>query len=117
MKKILIVDDNPFSTFLLKECLEKRKYKIIDLDNSENISKILEIEKPELVILDLVMPKKSGFDILKVIKNVPVIVLSSLDTTEAKEKALRLGAKHFVAKPFNPKYLNELVKEEMAYIN
>lgn len=117
MKKILIVDDNPFSTFLLSECIEKRKYRIVDINETDNLSKIIEIEKPNLIILDLIMPRKSGFDVLKEIRNIPVIVLSSLDTEEAKNKAYRLGAKHFIGKPFNPKYLNEIVQEEMAYIN
>lgn len=117
MKKILIIDDNPFSTFLLMETLEKRKYKIIDIDENRNIASVIENEKPDLIILDIVMPKKSGFEILKEIKDIPVVVVSSLNNDKTREKAIKLGAKHFIEKPFNPKVLNQIIKEEMDYIN
>ncbi len=119
MRKILIVDDNYLSMFLLKEGIGKRNYDIMEVDDSTKVLEIIEDVKPDLVILDIIMPNLSGFDLLKELtkREYKVVVVSSLDSNEAKKKAFDLGAKNYITKPFSFDNLRTVISDEMAYIN
>ena len=105
MQKILIVEDDKFLRDLLKAKLEKdSNFSVVSaIDGEEGIKKIEE-EKPDIVLLDLILPNMDGFDVLENIKGNPnisktkVIVLSNLGQEEDLEKAISLGAKDYLVK-------------------
>ena len=104
MSKILFIEDEPTLQKGLKEILEQEKFKIFSaLDGEEGLKKAKE-EKPNLILLDLILPKKDGFEVLKELKadeemkDIPVIVLTNLEGVGDVEKALTLGATTYLVK-------------------
>ncbi len=104
MKKILFAEDEPNLQLILSDVLSGAGYKVLKaLDGVEALD-ILSKESVDLVLLDLIMPKKDGFEVLKEmkandkIKNIPVIVLTNLEGSSDIEKALSLGATTYLVK-------------------
>ncbi len=115
MKKILVVEDDKFLRELIMQKLIKEGYEIIEAkDGEEGVGKVRE-DKPDLVLLDLILPGIDGFEVLARIKsnpetsNVPVIILSNLGQKEDVEKALNEGANDYLVKAhFAP---DEIIKK------
>ncbi|MGQ9615975.1 MAG: SpoIIE family protein phosphatase [Spirochaetota bacterium] len=105
LKKILIADDNPDMIFLLRKGFEGEGYRIIEAHDGDETMKMMLDERPDLVLLDLKMPGRSGFEVLKEmreseeLKDIPVIVLTVVSDTGEKIKALECGANDFLVKP------------------
>ncbi len=103
-KKVLIVDDSDFMRMMLKDILTKAGHTVVEADNGKLALKVLEKEKVDLCILDIMMPEMNGIDALKQIlaniQDLPVIMLSALCSENIVKEALRIGARAFVAKPF-----------------
>jgi CheY-like chemotaxis protein len=104
--KILIVEDDSFLSQMYSEKLETEGFQVVlATDGVEAIDK-MKIEKPNLVLLDLIMPKKDGFEVLsekltdQEIKNIPVIVLTNLSQNEEIKKCYDLGARDFMIKAY-----------------
>jgi two-component system phosphate regulon response regulator PhoB/two-component system alkaline phosphatase synthesis response regulator PhoP len=119
-KKILIVEDDKFLRDLCLKKLKKTGFKVLTaFDGKEGLKKIKE-EKPALILLDIVLPGLSGFEVLKQIKadsqtsSIPVIILSNLGQKEDIEKGIKLGAKDYIIKADNtPNEIIEKVKTVM----
>ncbi len=108
-KKILIIEDDIEICNLLKEFLEESRYYIKTSNSGIHGMKELKTTSYDLVILDLMLPFKSGDEILRELRsfsNIPVIILSAKDMVQIKVDLLRLGADDYVTKPFD---LNELL--------
>ena len=105
MIKILIADDNKQITSILEEYSKSQGYTpIIALDGLEAITKFIE-EKPDIVLLDVMMPKKDGFDVcrdIRKISNVPVIMVTARGEDFEKIMGLDIGADDYIVKPFSP---------------
>jgi DNA-binding response OmpR family regulator len=104
MAKILFIEDEPTLQKELKEILEQEKFKTFSaFDGEEGLKKAKE-EKPNLILLDLILPKKDGFEVVKELKadeklkDIPVIVLTNLEGVGDVEKALELGATTYLVK-------------------
>lgn len=103
MKRILIIEDDQFLTEAYKAKLSHHKTIKIDIarDGKEALEKIA-AEKPDALILDLVMPNLDGFGFLEILKannsNIPVLVASNLGAPEDVKKAMELGAKDYFVK-------------------
>ena len=104
--KIMLVDDEPINIDVLQAYLQGEGYEnFVTTSESEKAIEIMQSEKPDVVLLDLMMPKVSGFDILKMMRDhkalthIPVVILTSSDDSETKLKALQLGAMDFLSKP------------------
>ena len=103
--KILIADDEPEIRNLLRLYLENEHYEIIEAEDGQQALDLLHRQKPDLCILDIMMPKMDGFHVLQEIRresNVPVMILSAKDADSEKIPGLNLGADDYLAKPFNP---------------
>ena len=105
MKKILIVEDNIDIHNLIKEILENKKYKVIDSYSGTEAFMVLEKEKIDLILLDLMLPGLNGEEIIKKVKEIPIIVISAKLTPESKVNALLSGANDYITKPFDPQEL------------
>lgn len=116
MKKILVVDDERPISDILKFNLEKEGYEVVcAFDGVEAVSKALS-EKPDLILLDLMLPKKDGMDVCREVRqklNVPIIMLTAKDTELDKVLGLELGADDYVTKPFGTRELLARVKAHL----
>ena len=103
-KKVLIIEDDSFLSSLIKARLEKEGLAVIQAFDGEEGLQILRKERPNLIVLDLIMPKVSGFEVMEYISlnvelnQIPVVILSNLAQERDIEKARRLGAKEFFIK-------------------
>jgi len=107
VKKILIIDDSPDSVFLLQDRLEREGFEIAKAYNGEmGIQKAVE-GKPDLILLDVMMPDISGYDVCKILsskeetKLIPIILLTALTEANNLVKGLQSGAFDYIKKPFN----------------
>ena len=116
-KTILIIEDDKFLRELIAQKLIKEGYKISEaVDGEEGIKKIKE-EKPDLVLLDLILPGIDGFEVLSrmkeesILASIPVIILSNLGQKEDVEKGLKLGAVDYLIKAhFTPGEIIDKIK-------
>ena len=111
MPKILIVDDEPHIRYLLEltiEELEADGVELLTADNGETALEIIQAEKPEIVFLDVMMPKMSGFDVCNAVKNDPdlsdtyIVLLTAKGQEFDKQKGQDVGVDIYMTKPFNP---------------
>ncbi|MCP4666561.1 MAG: response regulator [Deltaproteobacteria bacterium] len=112
-KKILIVDDDEKLRTLVREYLEGYGYQIVALPDGLSVSKTIRAESPDMVILDIMLPKKDGLDVLRDIRlefTVPVIMLTAKGDDADRIVGLELGADDYLPKPFNPRELLARVK-------
>ncbi len=112
MKTILIVDDEPAARYGLRRALEA-KYRIAEADSAEAARIALDTEKPDLLLLDIVLPGQDGLSFLKWMRErgseVPVLMVSALDTAKTAVEALRLGAADYLVKGFELDELRQRV--------
>ena len=110
---ILVVDDDDKIRSLIKQYLIEKGFLISTAENAENAKKIIEIFNFNLIILDVMMPGQSGYDLtkeLKESKNIPIILLTAKGEVENRIHGLELGADDYLGKPFDPKELLLRVK-------
>lgn len=113
--KILIVEDEDILSRVLKEKLEKEKLTVDTVMNGNNVISSVKSFKPDLILLDIVLPKINGLEILGQIRadqsiaNIPVLVLSNLGDDQSIKAALKLGAVDYFVKTQHP--LNEIVEK------
>lgn len=105
MKKILIVDDDMHIGNVLEETLSKEGYKISRAYSGTEALLVLSQSKPDLILLDLMLPGLNGEEVLPNIKGIPVIVISAKVDVDNKVDLLLGGAADYVTKPFNMKEL------------
>lgn len=111
MPKVLIVDDEPFIRLLLEQTLEELEdegVELITADNGETALDIIRSEAPEIVFLDVMMPKMNGFDVCNAVKKelglsgVYIVLLTAKGQEFDKQKGMDVGADVYMTKPFNP---------------
>jgi DNA-binding response OmpR family regulator len=115
-KKVLVVDDQPHIVRLIQVNLEKEGFQVATAsDGVEGMQRVRQLN-PDLVILDVIMPRKDGFEVLREIKadpeltDTPVIMLTVKTHNADIVEGLREGAELYLPKPFHPKELVSLVK-------
>ncbi|MCB4756933.1 MAG: response regulator [Elusimicrobia bacterium] len=118
-KKILVVDDEKVLAEGIEARLTVEGYKIVvAYDGQEGVEKARSI-KPDLIILDVTMPKINGIEACRILrreektKNIPIIILTALNTLGDSEKAFAAGANDFVQKPFDNSRLIEKIKKHL----
>jgi len=107
-KKVLLVDDDQKLRKLLVEYLEGYGFQVFTLADGEAVLKTIEKERPEIVILDVMLPKRDGFEVLKQVRlqsHVPVIMLTARGEEADRIVGLELGADDYLPKPFSPREL------------
>ncbi len=110
---ILVVDDDEGIRSLVKKYLNEKNYLVTTADNAENASEKVKVIKFDLIILDIMMPGKSGLDFLKEHKeyiNTPIILLTAKGEPNERIEGLEMGADDYLPKPFEPKELDLRIK-------
>lgn len=111
MKKILVVDDKSSISMLLVQFLENQYEVETKADGLEALVWLQNGNLPDLILTDLQMPNIDGIELIKRVKesgyfrNIPIIVLSSKDSSADRIQCLKLGAEDYIVKPFNPEEL------------
>lgn len=113
METILIVEDDIDIHNLIKKVLEKEKYQIINAYSGTEALIILENKKVDLILLDLMLPGLNGEEIIKKVKNIPIIVISAKTSSEDKINVLLNGANDYITKPFNTEELLARIKVQL----
>lgn len=109
--EILIVEDNPQTVKLIKFILEKNEYSTISAKDGEEGLQMAREKKPDLIVLDLMLPGMDGYRVCEILKanpktkEIPILVLTALDTGADFEKALEKKADWYITKPFEPQHL------------
>ena len=104
MKKILIVEDEDKIRKIVKTFLEKKSFEIVEVSDGKDAIDSFLTEKPDLVILDVMLPHKNGFEICKEIRefgNTPVLMLTAKTQDNDEINSFQLGADDFLRKPFS----------------
>ena len=112
-KKILVVDDEKKIVDIVKAYLERDGYRVIVAYDGRLALHMARSESPDLIVLDLMLPEVSGWDVCRTLRtesNVPIIMLTARDDDSDKIVGLELGADDYVVKPFNPKELVSRVR-------
>jgi two-component system KDP operon response regulator KdpE len=102
--KILVVDDEPTIRTLLRSTLARAGYDVVEAETARDASTSVDIDKPDLVLLDLGLPDRDGLEMIATLRGAagrPVIVVSAREEMEQKVAALDLGADDYVTKPFD----------------
>ena len=117
MKRILLIEDDPFLSSLLKNRLQKEEMEVIYARDGEEALKILRSEKIDLALLDIILPKKSGFEVMEELKNdpqtsnskIPIMIISNLGQPEDVSHGYKLGAMEYFIKAKTS--IDDLVKK------
>jgi two-component system KDP operon response regulator KdpE len=115
-QRILTVDDELSILRFLRSNLEDKGYTVISATNGEEALHMIEKELPDLIILDVMMPKMDGFEVCRQLREwsqIPIIMLSARDIEKDKVRCLDLGADDYIVKPFGA---NELIAQVSAVL-
>jgi twitching motility two-component system response regulator PilH len=116
IKNVLVVDDSPTEVHLLREMLTKNGFVVTVASSGEEAITKSKAEKPDLILMDVVMPGMSGFEATRAITrdpgsaNIPVIICTTKGQETDKAWGLRQGAKDYIVKPVTEKVLMEKIK-------
>lgn len=118
--RILVVDDNPDNAEIIRQYLEIRGYPISVAHNGDEALALFESVRPALVLLDVMMPGRDGWEVCRLMKQHPVlgrsvrvIMVTALDAWDDKRDALQLGADDYVEKPFDLPTLAKTVQRNL----
>jgi two-component system cell cycle response regulator DivK len=115
-KTILYVEDNEYNLKIVRQLLSRTSYRLIEaLDGEQGVATALQ-EVPDLILMDIQLPKLSGLDATRRIRtdpktaHVPIIVITSFALSGDSEKAKEAGASAYLAKPYSPRELLQMVR-------
>lgn len=117
MYKILVADDEKALRMLVKGTLEIGNYNIIEAENGVDVLYMAATEKPDLIILDVMMPGMTGYEVCEEIKSkdefkdTKILILTAKGQQTDKEKAEKVMADYYLSKPFSPAKLLSVVEE------
>lgn len=119
-KTILVAEDDPVTRKFVVSLLEERGYEVLVAEDGEHAVALAVSAVPDLIVSDLVMPYRDGFEVLRAIRNdprvahLPVLILSMRDREEDIVRGLESGADEYVVKPFNAREFVARVRKLLA---
>ena len=117
IKKIVLAEDEPQIARLVEFKLKKEGYQVVSKGNGEEALAAIKAEKPDLILLDVMMPVMDGYEVLRRVKedenlkNIPVVMLTAKAQERDVVKGIDLGAEDYITKPFHPAELLARVKK------
>jgi len=111
MPKVLVVDDEPDVVTFIRQVLESEQFAVVPAYDGISALDLAESESPDIILLDIMMPMMSGYEVLQQLKsnprtqNIPVVCVSSAHTPEARARSAKAGAAMLLIKPFLPREL------------
>ena len=119
-RSILVVDDEPNIVMSLEFLIKQAGYEVRVARDGEAALQAMEEQLPDLVLLDVMMPKRDGFDVCETIranpawKDIPIIMLTAKGRDVEREKGLALGADAYITKPFSTREAMERIKQFLS---
>lgn len=119
-KTILIADDSPTQRRVLQKALAGLGYEMLIAEDGDEAERLVRDRRPDLVVLDVVMPEKTGFALCRELKmdpelaDIPIIIVTSKDQEADRYWGERQGADEYLTKPFEPQALIEAVERHLA---
>jgi len=113
--KILVVDDNEMNRDMLSRRLQRQGYDVDVAEHGERCVKMMQATPYDLVLLDIMMPRMNGYEVLQhvkaddALKHIPIIMISAVDDLDSVVKCIEMGAEDYLFKPFNPVLLKARV--------
>ena len=120
MSKVLVVDDEPFILMMIEDKLVKSGIEVVTLRESSRAVETVRSMRPDLVILDWMMPDVSGIEICRTLKadpdlaSIPIFMLTAKGQDSDEQQGLQSGVARYITKPFSPKALLEMVRETIG---
>ncbi len=120
MAKVMVIDDEPFILMMIEDKLKRAGLQVVTLRESTTALKKIREEKPDLIILDWMMPEISGIEICKKLKSdpelsaIPVFMLTAKGQEDDERLGLSTGVERYITKPFSPRSLLEIVLERIG---
>lgn len=117
---ILVVDDNEMNRDVLSRRLERQGYRVVTAEDGVLALEAVQAEAFDLVLLDIMMPRMNGYEVLEALKHdplhkaIPVIVISAMDDLESVVRCIELGADDYLFKPFNPVLLRARINASLS---
>ena len=118
--KVLVCDDEPFILKALTFIVKKEGHTVLEAKNGEEALDAIRSQRPSLVFLDVMMPRKNGYEVLEEVRKDPalkgtfIILLTAKGQDSDREKGLALGANEFMTKPFSPAVILTRMREILA---
>ncbi len=110
-KKVLIVDDSRFMRSILKNIVKKFDVTIIEAEDSKTAVQKFNLEKPDLVLMDVILPDNNGINTLKQMPEVTAIIITSMGQDAIKEDAKKIGINDYIVKPFDAEAVIAILKK------
>ena len=116
---LLLVDDDPINRQVLRCLFEWERYRIVEAESGLRCLDLAVSERPDLILLDIMMPEMDGFAVCAALmereetRNIPVIMVTALNSPQDEARALESGAMDFISKPFNPKVIATRVRAHL----
>ena len=119
-KKILVVDDSRTALFMVTTILRKERYELVTASDGEQALEMAASERPDLILMDVIMPRKTGFEACRELKRredtkgIPVILVTTRGEGENVEAGFQSGCNDYVTKPINAQELLTKVRDHMG---
>jgi two-component system, cell cycle response regulator DivK len=116
-KTILYIEDNEYNRKIVRQLLSRTSYRLIEAMDGESGVALAQNEVPDLILMDVQLPKMSGLDATRLLKadprtsNIPVVVITSFALSGDREKASEAGATDYLAKPYSPRELMAMIRD------
>ena len=116
-RTILYIEDNEYNRKIVRRLLERTSYRLIEAVDGESGVAMAQQALPELILMDVQLPKMSGLDATQILKAdprtraIPIVVITSFALSGDREKAATAGADNYLAKPYSPRELLALVRQ------
>jgi phosphate regulon transcriptional regulator PhoB len=122
-QKILVVEDEPDISKLVSYNLAQERFKVLTAEDGEQALKVIQREKPNLVVLDLMLPGLSGMEVCKILRDrpetakLPILMLTAKASETDRVVGLEMGADDYLAKPFSPREMVARVRAILRRVN
>ena len=119
-KKVLVVDDSPTAMFMVTTILKREPYEVVKAHDGQEAVEVAVLERPDLILMDVVMPRKTGFEACRELKqredtkSIPVILVTTRGEGENVEAGFESGCNDYVTKPINAQELLAKVRDHIA---
>jgi DNA-binding response OmpR family regulator len=119
-KRVLVCDDEPYIVESVSYVVRKAGYEVLVAEDGEEALRAAREERPDLVFLDIMMPRLSGYEVCRRLKQDPetqgiyIVMLTARGQQEDEQKALELGADEFMTKPFSPRKMRAKLEEVLG---
>jgi two-component system cell cycle response regulator DivK len=115
-RTVLYVEDNEFNRKMVRQLLRRTTYRLLEVGDGESALEAARRERPDLVLMDVQLPKMSGLEATRALRadpataSVPIIVVTSFALSGDDQRAMAAGASAYLAKPYSPRELLELIR-------